>query len=224
MLNRRPILCVWGLKWHNLWIEVRPVRDISRQASVCRSFLHSVRIPKEVRIKKTYNLEQRVHETSNFGVFVSWICYRTVVPSAEATSKATSWIHFWGTCGGNVLSVNSLNKKKSLSLSIHTHIIYIQKIKAEKRLKLVGHIYRGARSSTEDNSLTTGRRFCGCFHDKLVKEKPPRAPWKPCNAEKELLVSSIEEKKSHGTSKLTRVDWERRRRGEEKKTDFDSAN
>lgn len=69
-----------------------------------------------------------------------------------------------------MLSVNSLNKKKSLSLSIHTHIIYIQKIKAEKRLKLVGHIYRGARSSTEDNSLTTGRRFCGCFHDKLVKE------------------------------------------------------
>lgn len=107
----------------------------------------------------------------------------------------------------------------------HTHTSHIhKKIKAEKGLKLVGNIYRGARSSTEDNSLTTGRRFCGCFHDKLVKEKPPRAPWKPCNAEKELLVSSIEEKKSHGTSKLTRVDWERRRRGEEKKTDFDSAN
>jgi hypothetical protein len=68
--------------------------------------------------------------------------------------------------------VNSLNKKKkSLSLSIHTHTSHIyKKIKAEKRLKLVGHIYRGARSSTEDNSLTTGRRFCGCFHDKLVKE------------------------------------------------------
>jgi hypothetical protein len=145
-----------------------------------------------------------VHETSNFGVFVSWICYIGLLSPLPRQLRKLRLGYISAaleevTCFQWILWTK---KKKSLSLSIHTHthITYTQKIKAEKRLKLVGHIYRGARSSTEDNSLTTGRRFCGCFHDKLVKEKPPRAPWKPCNAEKELLVSSIEEKKSHGTS------------------------